>query len=301
MTVCYWQLCDCPTNQPCTEHRGLGCSILHGVTITSDTQVQDANTAGGDAAIAQLTGDQQKLAQLKTQLDARKAEIERDKTELDTALRNAVNRAQRRAAADKYEVFVKKYEHLDDELRRVMDQINALGAGTQLAVSRLASRLIIPYAAAGGYCSCYQRKQQVLAAIASQLAAEQARYGVLLSQYNAAYSLAYPTLRFTFTIASGFAIFMFVFFAIKTALFWTFIDLLVVALVELAMIIGVWAMQVALLNSQVRIAQLTLGYYRIQQIPACTPAPVTAGGAAALEGGDEESWWDKIWKSLSGE
>src|SRR5436190_14516630 len=123
MAVCYWQLCDCPTNQPCTEHGGLGCSNLNGVTITSDVQVQDVNTASGDAAIAQLSDDKRKLAQLKTQLEARKAEIEQDKSDLDAALRNATNRAQRRAAADKFEVLVKKYEHLNDELLKVMDEI----------------------------------------------------------------------------------------------------------------------------------------------------------------------------------
>jgi hypothetical protein len=299
MAVCYWQLCDCPTNQPCTEHKGLGCSILNGVTITSDVQVKDANTAGGDAAIAQLSGDKQTLAQLKTQLEARKAEIERDKADLDATFRNATNRAQRRAAVDKSEAIAKKYEHLNDELRNVMDQITATGVAPQVAVSRLTSRLIIPYAATGGYCSCYQRKQQVLAAIASQLAAEQARHGALLVQYNTYKAQVYPDLKFTFTIASGFVIFMFVYFGVGVGLASVLVTELVVVLILIAMIIDVLNMQADLLASEAKIAALALGYYRIQQIPSCTPAPAAAGGAGPAGGGD--SWWDKIWKSLWGE
>jgi hypothetical protein len=300
MTVCYWQLCDCPTNQPCTEHRGLGCSNLNGVAISSDVQVQDANTVGGDAAIAELSDDKQKLASLKAQLDARKAEIERDKAALDAAFRNATNRAQRRAAVDMSEAIAKKYEHLSDELRKVMDQIAATGVGAQVAVNRLSSRLIIPYAAAGGYCSCYQRKQQVLAAIASQLTAEQARSGVLLAQYNAYKVRVYPDLRFTFTIASGFVIFMFVNFGIMVGLASALVTSLVIVIILLAMIIDTVNMQDALVDSEAKIGSLTLGYYRIQQIPVCLPAPATAGGVA-LAGGEEQSWWDKVWKSLWGE
>lgn len=169
----------------------------------------------------------------------------------------------------------------------------------QVAVSRLTSRLIIPYAATGGYCSCYQRKQQVLAAIASQLAAEQARHGALLVQYNTYKAQVYPDLKFTFTIASGFVIFMFVYFGVGVGLASVLVTELVVVLILIAMIIDVLNMQADLLASEAKIATLALGYYRIQQIPACTPAPAAAGGAGSAGGGD--SWWDKIWKSLWGE
>lgn len=293
MALCYWQLCDCPTNQPCTQHKGLSCSVVNGVSITSHIQVHDANTAGGDSAIAQLSGDKQKLAQLKTQLEARKAEIERDKADLDAAFHTATNRTQRRAAVDKSKAIAKKYEHLNDELRNAMDQITAMGAGAQVAVNKLSSRLIIPYMATGGYCSCYQRKQQVLAAIASQLAAEQARHGVLLARYNAYRAQVYPDLKFTFTIASAFVIFMFVYFELMVGLASVLVTELVIVLVLIAMIIDVVNMQADLLDSEARIAALTLGYYRIQQIPACTSA---AGAASA-----EQAWWDEIWQSLWGQ
>jgi hypothetical protein len=301
MAVCYWHQCDCPTNQPCTEHKGLGCSNLNGVTITSDIQVQDANTAGGEAAIAQLSDDKQKLTQLKTQMEARKAEIERDKADLDAAFRNASDRAERRAAIDQSEALAKKYEHLNNELLKVMDQITAMGAGAKLAVSRMSSRLIIPYAATGGYCTCYQRKQQVLAAIASQLAAEQAHHGVLLTQHNTYTAQIFPDLKFTFTTASGFIIFMFVFFGIEVVPVSILVTQLVIVLILIAMIIDVMNMQADLLDSETKIARLTLGYYRIQQIPVCTLAPVPVDGAAPAAGSEEESWWDMVWKSLWGE
>jgi len=301
MAVCYWQLCDCPSNQPCTEHHGLGCSSLNGVTITSDAQVQDANTVAGDAAIAQLSGDKQTLAQLKTQLEARKVEIERDKADLQAAFRNATNRAQRRAAVDMSEVMAKKYEHLNDELLKVMDQIAALGVGSQVAVNRLTSRLIIPYAATGGYCSCYQRKQQVLAALASQLAAEQTRHGAFLTHYSSYKAQQFPDLKFTFTIASGFVIFMFVFFGFGVGQASIVVTGLAIGLILIAMLIDLVNMKADLLDSEEKILRLALGYYRIQQIPFCAPAPVGAGGAVPGEGGEEESWWDKLWKSLWGE
>jgi hypothetical protein len=108
----------------------------------------------------------------------------------------------------------------------------------------------------------------------------------------------YGDLKFTFTLLGALTIFMFIYFGLMVGLATVFVSELVTVLVIVAMIIDVMNMQDELLDSEAKIAALTLGYYRIQQIPTCVrPVAVGAGGGGA---DGEKAWWDKVWDSLWG-
>ena len=275
MPICFWSRCHCPDNQPCVEHTGLGCSILNGVAITDVTQVADANTRAGEVALGRLGVDTQRAEAIVRDLEARKAELERERDDLERMARDADSMSERRAVVERERQIARRYQNLSNELVAITDEITALGDSAQVAVAPLSAALRIPYSDPAGYCTCYQAKLDQLDAIANQITAEQAAMAQANAAFNSARTLVLPKLRFTFTIAAGVVILIFIILGVGAG--WViaaFVALMFTAITVLGLAAQMGSRRGALLASRTRLYKLWLSYYRIQVIPTCIRPPI---------------------------
>ena len=98
MPNCYWRLCTRPDTQPCPEHTGLACGRWNGQQVTALTQVSDAITRDAELAIQRLDADSSATDAVRQRLEQRKTDLERIKSDLESAINSADTYAKRRQA-----------------------------------------------------------------------------------------------------------------------------------------------------------------------------------------------------------
>jgi hypothetical protein len=297
MPVCYWTLCHCPDAQPCAEHEGIECGTFGGRSISDESQVQDAVTRDAENAILALADEDAKLDAVKARLDARKAELERDRDEFQRAVGEARSRAGRQRVIDLERAYESKYRNLNAELLATVAELDAIGQGPQAIVARLSNRVVIPYSSATGYCACYQRKRDRLAALGRQIAAEQTAVGAAQTRYNAYKAQLLPELKIVFSVATTFVIFGYLLFGFPTGHVILLLTVIAVAILVLAMVIDLVLLRAAIEASRTRLAKLFLAYYRVQQISTCRVPPPRD---EEEEDGDE-AFWERLFRQLEPE
>lgn len=289
MSICYWQLCHCPDATPCDEHQGFDCSLVDGIPIASESQVKDPVTRSLEAALLVLTSDQTRIDAVRNEIETRRSELQREKTEIEGDANAATDRHERSAVSDHATRANERAKQIADELGVLMDELDGMLARWQTAVATGSGCLIIPYADVVGYCACYDRKKQRLAVIGTQIANEQAIHGASLVQFNAVRATVLADAVNIKTWTGGLVglaiLFAWLWLAFnKTAAIAILVTLIVIALALLASILHVLNLQSQMNASQRRLAALILMYYRLQQISTCRKEDSDA---------DDDSEWFK--------
>ncbi len=303
MPICYWNLCHCPDAQPCSEHSGLGCSRWGSQTIQSLSQVSDPITHDAELAAVALDNDQAEANRLRQDLERKKADLEREKNDLEQAFNSADSYSERRAVARRIEGMYDRLAKIQPELQQTIADLNTLNARASVRGALIGTYLIVPYSSASGYCACYTEKQNRLAAIASQRAAEVAKLTPLFAQRAAIgqqvlglfSSLPNPANIFKITGSLTFVAMLiaFIFLGIKAALIALLIGLIVIAIILITMIILLLSIDSQIMAVRQRIVRLDLQYYRLQSISTCV-RPAAGSSTTTGSGADENSWWKEI-------
>ena len=133
---------------------------------------------------------------------------------------------QRRQTARQIEQAYGRIGQIRAEAQQTMSDLDSINARSSSAGAMIAMSLIIPYTSASGYCACYDTKRGRLAAIASEIARQQARLTPLLMRKNAIRQEVFGTfsslptrptvLRMLLSIAFAVAIIAFIFFNVLT-------------------------------------------------------------------------------------
>jgi len=284
MATCYWQLCDCPTVQPCTEHAGLHCSILNGKAVSDPTQINDAVTLALDARIKELDGDAKKLAEIKARIEAYKARLEKDKADIERAMDAATNRSERSAAVDQAKQANDRADETAQEILKIAQELNTLSTPWMLTAMGASGRLITPFIDTTGYCSCYARKQQALAAVAAEIASQRAIYVANWTAYSSFRTTMINYYRYVLGGLVAIEIGIWIWFGIgKAALVATLVFEIVIVIALVAAIAYVEVLLSRMNEATRQIALLTELYYRVQQIPTCQKPPNTQNDETWLE------------------
>jgi len=280
-TFCYWNLCDCPTpppDAPCTEHRGLDCSIWHGQIVTTETQINDSLTAELQTAIAEADADIAQLDIYQSRAEQLKADAEREQRDAENAVNGANSYSARKQAVAEVEEGVNRSKARRDEFRQLTDDTSGIGEKYVPAIDRGFNRLLIPYSDPNGYCACYQRKVNRLATLATRIATDQTTLTSLQTTTlpTAKSRVLASLLTLVFPVFTG------LFLGVQLLL--AYLGLISLGtLVPIAAALALFAAMVIIaasvlyllyvtrqiVNTRKRLLQLILMYYRIQQISTC--------------------------------
>jgi hypothetical protein len=273
MPSCYWSLCDCPKTHPCPEHDGTGCSVLNGKQITTEADVDDAVTRSTEAAIAQLQGDVARLTQIRNVLQAKKAQLEKERSDLEQQSQAATNRAERQAVIDQQRAIAAKHANLSAEITGYVNEIDGLGTSYVTAATTISTAIVLPYSDPAGYCACYQAKLADLNRLSGLITTEMATLAAATASLNAAKTAVVPKLKFTLTVATGVVLIVFIILGFWAGLaIAAFLSLMFVALTVVGLAIQLGVRQNARLVSRIALLGYWLSYYRVQQVPTCLKA-----------------------------
>ena len=296
MPICFWNVCHCPDATPCAEHGGSGCSNLNGRNITKESDVSDAVTGAISVAIATLEGEKAAAEQARKKMEDTRKEIEKDHDDLYALIKDASDRASRRAVREKYDELLKKYQNTLQQLGDALDRYNSIVQYPIGQIGRTQPLLIIPYSDPTGYCACYDEKGKRLAAVAAALATEQANLarlaGTLLTIRQTCRK--YYKYAGTIIVVAGSALAWFLYIYLEIAFFgmWTLVILLAVAVTLAAILANLLYLEHAIAASQILILKLMLQYYQIQSIPTCKkPALQPSSGTGS-------GWWEDLKKMI---
>ncbi len=285
MAICYWQLFNCPGTQPCTEHTGLTCRMVNGFPITADSQISDAISTALEALVANLDGDAQKLADMKARVEAHKVALEQERDDIQRLVNAADSWSDRRDVVTAAEQAEKNADAVRKELLKTAEDMDALASGWQMALAKGTNRLIRPFTDTTGYCSCYDRKKQLLAAIDTHIATQQSIYGSNLAAFASVRSMVIQYYQYAAGGGFGILVTIWVYFGVGSlaALQATLVFLIVIAIALAALLLYVMSLKSNMLAAQRQLALLVLLYYRVQRIPTCVKAPAAMTDAEWLE------------------
>lgn len=296
MALCYWGLCTCPDHEPCAQHAGFGCGFWNGIPIQDPTQVDDALTRDAELAIVSLDADKDEVRTMRAQLEQKRADLERERAQIESVLHGPSSMSQRRQTARQIERAYGRIGQIRAEARQTMTDLDSINARSSSAGAMIAMSLIIPYTSASGYCACYDTKRGRLAAIASEIARQQAMLTPLLTRKNAIRQQIFGTfsalptrptiLRMLGSITFFVAVVAFILFNAATAAIAAILGLLLIAFVVYDMLFDLIDINAQILVIRQNIVRLNLAYYRMQSIATCRAVPLE-------ENEDDDTWYDE--------
>jgi hypothetical protein len=304
MAECYWRLCHCPDGSPCLEHAGYNCGRWNTVAVQNLSQIQDAFTRDAELAIAALAADQRRANDIRRRLRDRHDELERERNDVELALRSARTRGERRVAADRLERLYDRVPKLHQELLQTQKDLASINARVTTAGSQISLYLIVPYSDPWGYCACYDAKRNQLAAIAGQRdRARQAltpllmERGRIAAQFNNLFSLTPDPnnlLKVFTTLAIAMGILVFVLAGGLTAAIAFCMGVLAFYVILFALLADLVRVDARIMAVRQRMAALDLAYYRVQSITTCQRPPATPPPGTALpQPVDGNAWWPR--------
>ncbi|NQU32875.1 MAG: hypothetical protein HQ521_06540 [Bacteroidetes bacterium] len=299
MPNCFWKKCDCPTKTPtghaCTEHSGVNCSMLNGTAISNLNQVNDGMTASLEAEIAELDNDKQVVETKVQEIKTRKVELERKRVDLERAMRSANSMGSRRRVIRQAKNDIITFSKEKDKMKGEIDDLQRIIDHPRRAIRIARARLIIPFRNPTGFCSCNDRKIQMLDILASHIGGWEnersrllGRLRILLQVVQLQWVTAIPPTIGIFATLIAIVSFGFGF----SALILPVLAFMLVMLIILATHIRIHFTTLELINADRILATLILEYYRVQKIPVCQ--------RPAEESQDEEpwDWWEDWLKEL---
>ena len=288
MLLCFWGKCTCPDTQPCQEHHGNHCGLWNGIQINQPNQVVDRLTRDAEAAIVRMTQDEATIDARIVSLEQKKADLERQKQEMEAAFDGANTRAKRRAAIVLGRQAETQYVQMQQEAVAISDQMNALTTGWQTASGRMSVSLIIPYTDPNGYCNCYTGKQGQLAAVNTQITTATSQWNTYNNEMNTYRRNLWNIVRAPITLIAGLGVWAYIWLGLGAALLKAaFVILLVVMILVYAFILRLLYVMKQMAKLAKQILGFQLIYYRIQSVGTC----IQIQGDPPSSGSD---WWQQL-------
>jgi hypothetical protein len=318
MAQCYWRLCECPDNQPCTEHTGFFCSTFDGATVSGPNEVNDNVTRDAEMALVRLRNHSDEIERLRSEIEAKKAGLERMKADIENGIANAQTFAQRRVVADQILAGRQYLLRLEPQINQAIADLASLGGQITSAGSLVGLSTIVPYTSPTGYCACYQEKLRQLAPLPNKSNAIRVNeLNPALTQRAAAFAQIAamgstgPLSTFGGTLASvalfvAIGVYLTPGIGTTLAAIVALIGLMAFALTLLGQAISIVDANAQIASARQKMVRLDLVYYRLQSINTCQraalPKPGTGGGVALPpEVVDENAWWQELIKPPSDE
>ncbi len=293
---CYWKLCDCPdktpASLPCSQHAGFSCGYWAGGLVSTLTDISDQVTQTIEDRIYFYDLQADELNQLRTELEQKKAEAEREHRELENQLNNANTISQRRALLRTVERKMTEYRRKKAELQATLDDLAVKVNIPDATLWQSYAYLRIPFSEPGGNCKCYQTKVGRLSTLSTQITTDLTRLQTLTTTTwpTAQNRTRASLIALALPAAVGLGV------LIKALLFWIglisgppgWILLAIAAILAFALIIGMALYQISVFQdivaTRARLLKSILLYYRLQQITTCQ-IPLTPEGED--EGGQD--------------
>lgn len=305
MARCFWnQLCDCPDNTPngaaCTEHGGLSCSILNGVVVTTSNQITDLNTQMLEAGVAGVDADNARLDAIKVQVESRKALLEQYEAEVQALESDAQSAGllRRRQIAIRINGIRNAVSGWEVDGARWSNAVDAIAQRPDSAIMRGLALLQRPYTN-GGFCACDTEKARRLQAIDGLITADLALYPRQQAIAANLHQAVLWMLGMGVFIVGLMIRFAWLGFIVRRLLLSSITGLLLLLAVLLVVMATILLLTIAsrrVLATRRRLLVEILEYYRLQQIPVCQPP----GEGGATDGGDSDSWWERLLEELFG-